>query len=578
LFPGGIFSTNGGDIRGTVGTFGGVKDGSFTSGFIRSIGEGMFAGGGDISFEVEIFSNTIAVFFGAQDQFVTTGDGNITFRGTATNTTANPVITSAIKVADGALFQTENGDIELTAIGESSGIANKFGIFFIDGATFTTQTGNITYQATLTDVGAGSQSTVLEENVFNVNSGTLTINGTISGSTDGNVAVRVRTAASATGNGTITLTAINNATGNDNFGFDLDDDFPIGGNNITINGTGGTGADNCRGVNFNAGDVLSTTGNITINSVSRGTGNNNQGILYNAGNVVTTTSGNITFVGAAGPNESDDILISNGPTLTTGGTGSVTLLTSTKDCTFSHGSVDVQGTGSITINSARDLFLIGGDPGQDTQIEITNGASTADILIQAGRDIQLLSTGGGLAEINNAGTGDVTLVVDNDFPVFPQQGPGKFVNDFSGTNITSNGELRIYSVSPTFNLINDPSINGGTFDYVDFDEFGITTSQAVYYTFFPDGPYPGTEFVFYYKEPIATALTPAEIALINDNLVIAQTESIFLTRPYIIYNTNLNYVAKPCLGAPDHTFICEPTPYDFFYIDSIWNLIRRPEL
>jgi filamentous hemagglutinin family protein len=578
LFPGGIFSTNGGDIRGTVGTFGGVKDGSFTSGFIRSIGEGMFAGGGDISFEVEIFSNTIAVFFGAQDQFVTTGDGNITFRGTATNTTANPVITSAIKVADGALFQTENGDIELTAIGESSGIANKFGIFFIDGATFTTQTGNITYQATLTDVGAGSQSTVLEENVFNVNSGTLTINGTISGSTDGNVAVRVRTAASATGNGTITLTAINNATGNDNFGFDLDDDFPIGGNNITINGTGGTGADNCRGVNFNAGDVLSsTTGNITINSVSRGTGNNNQGILYNAGNLVTTTSGNITFRGTAGPNESDDILLTNGVNLTTGGSGIINIFTTGKDCTITNGAVTSTGTGDINFNVARDLFLTAGTAGEDAQIQITNGGSNGDILIKAGRDIQLQSIDGAQAEITNAGSGDVTLVVDNAFPEFPDYGEGRFVNDFSNTSITTNGQLRIYTVDPGFNLIGDQTINGGTFTYIMPSDVGINGNQAVYRTYFPFGGYPGGAFVFYYKTPLEVPFSDAVIRAGEIALAKAQSGFFGLTSPFITYNVNLNYVSIPCDPANEN-YVCSDSPYDYFYIDSVWNLIRKNEM
>jgi hypothetical protein len=59
-------------------------------------------------------------------------------------------------------------------------------------------------------------------------------------------------------------------------------------------------------------------------------------------------------------------------------------------------------------------------------------------------------------------------------------------------------------------------------------------------------------------------------------LVQSQTEfTSFLS--LIFYNKTLNYITAPCTSIIGGT-ICSFSPYDYYYIDSVWNLIRKPEV
>jgi trimeric autotransporter adhesin len=667
--------TNGGSVTGTVGSFGGTTDG--IGSFAFNGGEGIFADGGDIFFEFTTFGTQPSYLFSppAIQSFTTTGDGNITFRGTFTN---NAPALFAAGCAETRLFlETVDGDIEVTStanFGGGTGIG-----YFLSGVgsgsfNATTQTGKIEINSTLNGAANSSDGivTTSEGSFFNVNSGSVEINVAVNGGTgDDNIGFNhISSSCSFTGSGPvvfnlsttgindchaflegsslnftwedndITINATSAGTGNSNFGVFFDGgggDFVGQGGSLTINGTGGAGVDDCRGINFIAASTISTTsGDIIINSTARGTGNNNQGILYNAGNVVTSTSGSITLQGTASDNESDDVLITNGTSMNTAGPSSITIIATDKDCTVSNGSVASQGSGNVNFNVARDLFITSPAAGQDGQVEITNAASGGSINLTAGRDVQIESSGataevthaglgqiaivsgrdinltggstgedafiritngaspgqlllladedvrlrsldGGLAHIRHAGPGTVFVVVDNAFPNFPTAGEGMFINDFSGTDILANGELRIYTVSPTQNLIYDRSINSETFNLILSTDVGNNTDQAIYSRYYPTGNYPAGAFTFYYKTPFEPRITDGEIAIAKDNLSADQSEFLYMTTPFIIYNTNLNYVFKACDSIKGVT-ICPESPYDLFYIDSVWNLIRKAEL
>ena len=165
-------------------------------------------------------------------------------------------------------------------------------------------------------------------------------------------------------------------------------------------------------------------------------------------------------------------------------------------------------SGDISLNARNNINVTGGSavagyarigPGGQAGATIFDPST---MLLIAGVDISM-ATNMGQAQIVNS-NGPLTLVTDDLFPTSPGMGAGGFsINSL----ISATGQLRIYTVTPSQNNIND-LINGTAFVT---GPFGIDTGQETWLTYFPDGGYGGLPFNIYYKAGILNPGTTLEI-------------------------------------------------------------------
>ena len=216
-------------------------------------------------------------------------------------------------------------------------------------------------------------------------------------------------------------------------------------------------------------------GNISLsaNTLSlfggRGNGNNQAQILSNSGSITLTTTGvdvggNMQFIGQQNNNINQAVLV-------------------------------FADTG-LSIQAGKDITMDG------NAIVQTN---TEDLLMIAGRNMTI----GNHSQIRNFGNGDITLVVDNQFPTFPFFGPGQF-NFLSGAFVSPEGRgvLRIFTSVRSQNTI-EGELNGKVFvpgeTYVNtpFEHWGVYYPRffsgggafTIFYKDSPEDPAPGQEFV-----------------------------------------------------------------------------------
>ncbi|MFP4575081.1 MAG: filamentous hemagglutinin N-terminal domain-containing protein, partial [Coleofasciculus sp.] len=304
-----------------------------------------------------------------------TGAGNITLTGISGN---------GIRFHDGiqigatnenASIRSVNGNIILN--GQSNGTegANR-GIIFHEGSRVeATGTGSININ------GSGGNGTIDNHGIFIVDGagvqtteGTITITGTGRNGTDTNHGIFITTNSSVNSeDGNIDLTG----TGNGN-GIFLVNGAVIestGAGNITLNGTSGNGGRFNDGIQLGATNgnaiIRSVNGNIILNGQSNGIGGGNRGIIFNAGSIVESTgTGSINLNGSGG----------NGDT-------------------FNHG---VFITDSGVVQSNEGTITIKGTGGNGTDLNFGVQILSRSRIATENGDIRITGTGGGIGR-DNAG-------------------------------------------------------------------------------------------------------------------------------------------------------------------------------
>ena len=329
---------------------------------------------------------------------------------------------------------------------------------------------------------------------------------------------------------------------------------------INITGVGGAAsalAGGDVGMYIADGLIQTTTGPISLNGIG-GTGSSpyNWGTLILTSsltpNIQSTIDGSISIVGASGAGAPDGILVI-GYGLQTNGVGSISLSSTEGDVTIGSAMfplpypadsiVESTGSGSISIISARDIF-ISGDSRQpnDAYVRITGPAG--DIYLNANETIDI-SGGGSNTFITNAGSGNITFVVDNAVSVpstsifDPGFGTGEF-NLYTGGVISAmaGSEVRIYTAMPTQNTVLEP-INGTVFTP---GTFGVDDSYEQYSIYFPAGTYIGPEFMFFYKDIfVPPPFSPNQLAkalnqsAVNESQLPGLIPFQYFSSPFLIY-------------------------------------------
>jgi hypothetical protein len=170
--------------------------------------------------------------------------------------------------------------------------------------------------------------------------------------------------------------------------------------------------------------------------------------------------------------------------------------------TFSAFSVakDIYMFGTIPYNSAirknggGNFNISAGGAINLRASEIANKFGSMTIL--AGTDI-IMQNG---SFIHNETDSDLTLVVDNDYPVPDLQGNGSFVKSFDSILSTStvNGKVRIFTSSRDFNSI-EGLIN---FEAFHQSPLGTNTNQERWGVYYPDSFFGGPGFTIFYKSAL----------------------------------------------------------------------------
>ncbi len=416
-----------------------------------------------------------------------------------------------------------------TSIGE--GEANS-GIF-IDGATMVTSTSTITMN------GTGSSSGT------NSNRGILFEGGTISGT------------------GAVTLVGEGRGTTDDNFGIEVDSD--ISGGTISLTGSSsGAGADNV-GVVLTDG-IFSASGNITVTGTGSSSGTtDNVGVRIESDAVMTSTGGNVLFTGTAGSGTTAGFRLIDEGNLTSTGPGSLTVRTFS-DIVLISTEIDpmfITAVGNVTLNAATNITLTAGT--SDVTVSSTGGTVTAF----AGSDITMTSTAPEIASFT--APGDVTLIVDNDFPTPPASGTGALTKDADSTIISTGGAVRIFTSRRSLNTI-DGEINGTTFVPGPFLVDSATEQWGVY---FPSS-FGGTPFTIFYKEGFVSPPVAAAATFFQD--VAANLTQLSDLLP-VLHAPRWNYPFPPYHFNVCSEETCSPdfNPYgSFIFEDDLWWIGERP--
>lgn len=274
-------------------------------------------------------------------------------------------------------------------------------------------------------------------------------------------------------------------------------------------------------------------------------------ILVNAN--VTTNNGNLTLI--ANDTLADGVVdafrdpgtavvsIGGGTTINVGsGNLNIQLLDGAGLTNIASGDVSIgtalsgatlraTGGGSISVFAQNNNIAMG----NGSLVQTVNG----DIFMQVGLSIVESSP----FTIQTTGTGDITLIVDNLFPLPPGQGPG-IVNIPNGT-ITGGGTVNLYLVTPYANSF-PATINGAPYVIGD-------ASVETYGTYYPVISASGIPFHIYYK--VGFAPPPPPIILpAQATVVIVQFHQTITEPPrfwrHPIYGGYLDYDRY----APDYTY------------------------
>jgi filamentous hemagglutinin family protein len=393
-----------------------------TSGTITLIGTGGNAAGTDIGVMIQ-----------GANSLVQSQDGAITITGTGSG--GFNYIKDGIFIYDQAVVRS-TGTANITLMG-TGGVSEGIGVYLQSNALVESQGSGI---ISLTGIATGNTSGILLDSTATIRStgsGNISLIGTASGVGLAGIANQNSSVIESTGTGTIALTGqgglisygvgaigygiinynsavIRSASGDITLigtGTDTKMGIEVSSSglvqstataNITLNGTGGSGA-NARGIQIlSSGQVLGVDGNINITGTGSGTSASDfgsTGVILSGGLVQTTGVGNVTLTGNGSSSGASGfgILLGSDVVQATG-TGDLTL---NGTGTGSLAGQDLVG-GSLTLTKTGGTVDLNGNGSFST---ITANAGNYDLVLN--RSL----TASGLVTLNNTGTislGDAT--------------------------------------------------------------------------------------------------------------------------------------------------------------------------
>ncbi len=462
-----------------------------------------------------------------------TTTGPVTFGLSATQSISVTGGLSAVQFTSSYAGATPFTAFDFTSTGAVSGTYSGIDINL---ASVTATRGSISMTGQGGDTGSSNRGISLTNCTLSTSQGNVTLTGTGGGTAGGtgNVGVYLANYLSdisiTSGNVSITGTGGSGTTGNIGIQF-AHAGVPVnplnisGTGTITLNGTGGGSSTGNDGIQMASLCTITATGSGTISMTGTAAGTSRNGINL-AGGDLSTVNGNMTLSGAGA--SGNGILVQTiGSNITSTGSGSISLTSTTGDILIGYNGtgggvalVQGSGTGGITMTSAGSLSITGGAGGETSTVSITAGAG--DITLLAGTNLTLSTSTGGIPSISNSGTGAITLVADNDFPV-SGTGTGQFNLSSTGTLTTSSGELRIYTVDASQNTISAATINGLAYP---------TSSHEVSGVYYPSGSYVSPSYTIYYKTggapppppppPPAPAPSPPPVVVAETTVAIVQ--------------------------------------------------------
>ena len=443
--------------------------------------EGVTSLPNDFTADILTFDEGISI----SDSNITSTDGNISLIGRIGNISDND--NNGIEILGNSIVESTGiGNINLQGTG-GNGNERNHGIQLQESARIISQSGEITLD------GTGGNGVANNRGVSIIDSSIIT-------STDGNINLI------GTGGG--------NGTGASNVGIFIDNGSLIestGIGNITLNGTGGNGTVNNRGIelqgasnpNINRSVIRTNDGNINLTGTGNGIENFNIGIFLNNGGVVESNgTGNISLTGT-GVNDAAGIRLEDDSSII--GNGDITLTADEISLLLLQGTVSPQimGNGTLrlqpltpslgitiggTTNDSRlnlepneiatiqDGFsqtLIGREDGTGTLTVVDNVFFTDPVTLQADRiKVNGLVEGRADASITLIGAG-TTTILNGDITT---QGQPIEINDnvilttgvnlntteegFAGASITIDGTVNSFNDSES--LTNDLTLTAGT--------------------------------------------------------------------------------------------------------------------
>lgn len=293
-----------------------------------------------------------------------------------------------------------------------------------------------------------------------------------------------------------------------------------GGNNVTIS----TNTAGPSGGTLTVVDAFNWAGAATLTLISNSnmainnqinTGGVGNLVLNSGAGISITTPGSIigglgfitlTAVGDILLNPSFGFIFNNGPgAINVSSQGNVILNSGFIFTT--NGDINVTAANDVRIqnNSIIQEFGVGNNlnviAGNNILLQNNGTISSleAELLLIAGRDVRIEQS----SRVAKTGPGDLTIVCDNDFPTFPQQGPGAFILDSSSiVNHTGSsgpihtpGPIRIFTSARAQNMI-DGQIRGLPFSP---GTYLIDSNTERWCTYF-DNTFNAFPFTIFYKE------------------------------------------------------------------------------
>lgn len=356
-----------------------------------------------------------------------------------------------------AILSTEiGGDISIATGGVNLQGGTTSGAAALIQANFTSGTNSISINSTSTQApisltgGTAADTYAIIQAGGNINLGNTQAVGAVTllgGSADGAVALISSSAGAVSllSAGALSLTGANGTAA-------CIESFGPEGVSVTAASValaGGSGTSNSSSwacVYSSAGpvSVTSTSTDITVGS----TGMQDEALIY-----TDTSGGNVTVTSAR------DVIIQGG---NTGGVASIysdvpgatVSVTASGNLTLQGGSASgsyarISSVGDLSAITSKAISLIG-----NSQIISSSG----NMIVTAGTDL-FIGTG---STISNTGSGNLTITVDNKVPFPARFGTGKFTLQQGATLSTSGGLLRIFTSARRLNSISAP-INGRTF-------------------------------------------------------------------------------------------------------------------
>ena len=275
-------------------------------------------------------------------------------------------------------------------------------------------------------------------------------------------------------------------------------------------------------LNVTGGEVLAFSGGAITNS-----GAGISSVNTTTGDLTISSTSSATSVGNLSVNSTRDIVCFDGALVSSsGGTVSVAAARDIALTGAGTGSATISSAGNGIYTAGRDVYLRGVSAVNEGVIENTTGV----LQVIAGECIEVNAFG----RVENLGTGSLTLVVDNNFPVPPMIGPGAFSLSALGTvSALGGGPVRIFTAVRDQNMIaGTGNLNGSTFTP---GPFLVDSSTEQWRTYFPSG-FGGSPFTIFYKEGIpsggGTIPSVLDVLSRNPNAFVPLYELSFILEGY----------------------------------------------